>query len=89
MIIFITPPEPSASYFADGFVITSILSISSADMDFNASAKLPDSSPEGRPLIKNLIFLLPRIETLPSISTSTMGTFDNISLKEEPLLVMS
>ena len=83
------PAVPSASYFADGFVMTSTFSIPSAGNDRKASATFPAIIPLGRPLISTFKFRLPRIETLPSISTSTIGTFANKSDAEPPFDVIS
>ena len=75
MTILIIPPTPSGSYFADGFVITSTFSIIDAAI-LSISPRLPlPVLPLLLPSIKMVTFASPAIETTPSISTSTEGTF--------------
>ena len=73
--ILIIPPTPSGSYFAEGLVITSTFSIIEAAM-FSISPRLPlPVLPLLFPSIRMVTFASPAIDTSPSISTSTDGTF--------------
>ena len=72
----IIPEVPSGSYFAEGFVIISILSIVLAGICSRAS---DGSSTDGLPSINKVKFELPLRETFPSISTLTEGAFSKIS----------
>ncbi len=72
-------PPPEASNFAEGFVIISILSISSAGISSRVKVV-------GRPSIKICGFAFRRV-TFPSISTFTEGTFLITSTAVPPTLV--
>jgi len=85
IIILIIPETPSGSYFADGFVTISILSIVLAGICCSASL---GSSIVGRPSINNEKLPLPRSLTLPSISTLTDGTFSRTSTAEPEIEVL-
>ena len=89
VIILIIPEEPSASYLAEGEVITSTDLIISAGICFNASATLLAMIVEGLLLIKTFTFELPLNDTLPSKSTVRDGTFLRTSAPSPPLLVIS
>ncbi len=82
--MFKIPAIPSASYFADGLVTTSTLSIILAGILFK-----PPVKPEGRPSIKMRTFSEPRKATFPSISTVTEGTLFKISSAEPPVFAKS
>ncbi len=87
VMILMIPAEPSASYLADGEVITSMLLIWSAGMVFsNTSDKLADVAPDdGLPLISTRTFWSPRRQdTFPFMSTATSGTFCNTSVALPP-----
>ena len=88
-MIFKIPAVPSASYLADGEVITSTLSMASAGNWRNASVPLKPTNAEGLPSINILTFSLPLRLTFPSTSTSTEGTLSKTSDAEPPLTVMS
>ncbi len=88
-IILIIPAIPSASYRADGLVMTSILSIRSPCSILKASGLLRPTSPEGLPSTSIRTFELPRKLTFPSTSTATEGTLSSISEAFLPLLVRS
>ena len=81
------PAPPSASYRADGFVMTSTLSKASAGIVFKALAILMLFA--GFPSIKILTFSLPRRLTLPSASTVTEGTLSKTSLAVPPFAIIS
>ena len=83
------PPPPSASYLADGLVITSTFSTASAGKSFKASAMLIPAKPDGFPSIKIFTLSLPLKATVPSASTVTDGTLSNTSLTVPPLTIMS
>ena len=85
-MMLMIPLEPSASYLADGEVITSTLLIWSAGMAFSASAILPAMVPDGFPLIKTVMPVLPRKETFPSKSTESRGTFRRTSVAFPPAI---
>ncbi len=87
--MLIIPAEPSASYFADGDVITSTVLIISAGICFKASAMLDAIIVEGLLLINTFTLEDPRNEGLPSKSTDNMGTFFKTSVASPPLLVAS
>ena len=57
--ILIIPPPPSASYRADGLVITSTFSTASAGNNFKASATLIPANPDGFPSINIFTFSFP------------------------------
>ena len=88
-IILRIPAEPSASYLADGDVITSTRSIDSAGNCLNASVEFNPTKPDGLPFIKILTSSFPRRATLPSTSTETEGTLSSTSLTVPPLTVKS
>ncbi len=83
------PPPPSASYRADGFVITSTFSTASAGNSFKASAILIPAKPDGLPSIKIRTFSFPLKATVPSASTVTEGTLSKTSLTVPPFTIMS
>ena len=83
------PPPPSASYRADGFVITSTFSTASAGNNFSASATFIPAKPEGFPSINIFTFSFPRSATFPSVSTVTEGTLSKTSLTVPPLTIIS
>ena len=83
------PVDPSGLNFAEGLVITSILSIVFAGICCNTSALFFPINGEGLPLIKIIISPEPLKLTLPSISTSTDGTFLRISLAEPDCAIIS
>ena len=85
-IILMIPPVPSASYFADGLVITSTFSILSEGIDSNPLLAVKT---EGFPLINIRTLEFPRKLTAPSISTLTDGTLFKISLTEPPFEIKS
>ena len=88
-MMFKIPAVPSASYLAEGEVITSTRAIDSAGSCRKASVELRPTSPEGFPLIKIRTSSFPRKETLPSTSTETEGTLSSTSLTVPPLTVKS
>ncbi len=71
--ILIIPAMPSGSYFADGDVMTSTLSIISAGKFSTDVVSPPEISADGFPFTKILTLLFPRKLTTPSISTLTEG----------------
>src|SRR5438045_583974 len=73
VMILMIPAVPSASYLADGEVITSTCLIISAGICFNASETLRATMLDGLLLIRTLILELPRNWTFPSMSTATDG----------------
>ncbi len=77
---------PFASYFAEGLVIISILSIELAGICCRAS--LP-SKGLGLPSIKTIKFSDPLSETFPSISVVTEGTFSKTSTAVAPAAIIS
>ena len=88
-IMFNIPAVPSASYLAEGDVMTSTFSIASAGNCLNASVELSPTNPEGLPLMSIRTLSLPLKATLPSASTETDGTLSKTSLTEPPLTVRS
>src|SRR5690606_41215254 len=74
VMILMIPEDPSASYFAEGDVITSTDLMSSAGIALSASAMLEAAIVEGRLLMSTRILLLPRRLTLPYRSTESKGT---------------
>ena len=88
-MIFKIPAVPSASYLADGLVITSTLSMASAGSCRNASVEPKPAKAEGRPLIRIRTFSFPLRLIAPSTSTLTDGTLFNASLTVAPLVVIS
>ncbi len=86
--IFRIPAVPSASYRADGFVITSTFSIASPGNCLSASVGIPESA-AGFPLIKIRTDSLPLRLIFPSISTLTEGTLSRTSVTDPPLTVIS
>ena len=88
-IIFNIPAVPSASYLAEGEVITSTFSIDSAGNCRNASVEFKPTKPDGFPLIKIRTLSFPRKATLPSTSTETDGTLSKTSLTVPPRTVKS
>ena len=73
--MFIIPPTPSGSYFADGFVITSTFSTMLTWILSTTPRLFEPVSPERFPSIKIVTLASPAIDTSPSIFTSTVGTF--------------
>src|SRR5476651_987988 len=71
VMILMIPAVPSASYLADGEVITSMVLIWSDGKDLSTSARLFAIAPDGLPLISTFTFWSPRRDTLPLISTAT------------------
>ena len=82
------PEVPSALYFADGLVITSIFSIMSAVIVPSAPPPLLAIT-EGFPLIKIYTPELPRRLIYPSMFTYTEGTLFNTSKALAPVLLKS
>src|SRR3569833_4653158 len=80
VMMLMIPAEPSASYLAEGEVITSMLLIWSAGIVFYTSDKLAEVAPEGLPLIKTRTLLSQRRETIPMKSTATKDTFFCLSV---------
>ena len=87
--ILMIPAEPSASYLAEGEVITSTVLIISAGICLNASAILDAIMVDGLLLIKTRTLVEPRSDGLPSKSTESIGTFFNTSVASPPLLEAS
>ena len=87
--ILMIPADPSASYFADGDVITSTVLIISAGICFKASVILEAIIVDGLLLINTFTFVEPRKEGLPSKSTESIGTFFKTSVASPPLLEAS
>ncbi len=87
--MFKIPAVPSASYRADGEVITSTFSIDSAGNCLSASVEFSPTSPEGFPFIKIRTLSLPLSATFPSTSTDTEGTLSKTSLTVPPFTVKS
>src|SRR5450432_4231035 len=87
VIILIIPADPSASYLAEGEVITSTVLIWSAGICLSASATLLAVMVEGLLLMSTLIFWLPRKDTFPSMSTDNIGTRLSTSVASPPLAV--
>ena len=81
------PAVPSASYFEEGFVMTSTCSMLLAGSCCKIFARLSLVRPEGFPSIKIVTFSLPRRLTFPSISTLTDGIFCSTSLTFPPTLI--
>ena len=81
------PALPSASYLADGEVITSTVLIISAGICFKASAILDAKIVDGLLLINTLIFEEPLKEGFPSRSTDNIGTFLSTSVASPPRFV--
>ena len=81
------PALPSASYRAEGFVITSTLSSASAEIVRSASAIF--TAFEGFPSIRIFTLSFPRRLTFPSPSTVTEGTLSSTSLADPPLTIIS
>ncbi len=87
-MMLIIPEVPSASYFAEGLVMTSTLSIISAVMV--PSALLSSlANTDGFPLIKICTPPLPLNVTLPSIFTLTDGTLFSTSSALAPVELKS
>src|ERR1700761_1679000 len=80
------PDWPSASYFDEGLVITSMVSIALAGIDCKISVRLLPVNVDGLPLINTLTSLDPRKLKLPSTSTCTDGTLANRAVAEPPWL---
>ncbi len=87
--MFKIPAVPSASYLADGLVITSTFSMASAGSCVRASVDPKPANADGLPLIRILTFSLPLKLMAPSTSTSTEGTLFKASVIVAPLLVKS
>src|SRR5690606_25738664 len=84
--ILMMPDCPSASYFDEGLVTTSIRSTAFAGNDCrNWVTSLPASA-DSRPLIRIRTLLDPRRLTVPSISTCNDGTLDKRSVAVPPTL---
>ena len=73
------PDCPSASYLADGLVITSTRSIMLACSCLSPAPPLKETIPDGFPSIKILTLLLPLNFIAPSGSTVTEGIFIKMS----------
>ena len=82
------PAEPSAENFDEGLSITSIRSMLSAGNCCNMLARLSLVSPDDLPFIHISTLELPRNDTLPSLSTSTLGMFSNTSEAAPPALAI-
>ena len=87
--MFRIPAVPSASYLAEGLVITSTFSMASAGNCLRASVEPNPASAEGFPLMSILTFSLPLRLMAPSTSTFTDGTLFRASLTVAPLMVRS
>ena len=87
-IILIIPPFPSASYLADGDVITSTFSMASAGNSFMNEELIPTNL-DGFPLIKILAASFPLNKIFPSVSVETEGILSNTSVPVPPLTVRS
>ena len=87
-IIFIIPPLPSASYLAEGDVITSTFSMASAGNSF-MNDELTPTNLDGFPFIRILAASLPLKSIFPSISVETEGILSNTSVPVPPLTVKS
>ena len=83
-MMFKIPAVPSASYLADGEVITSTFSIASAGICLNASAPFMPTKALGLPSINMVTFSFPRKLTVPSTLTCTDGTLPKTSLAFPP-----
>ena len=83
-IIFIIPPLPSASYLAEGEVITSTFSIASAG-NCLINVELIPTNLEGFPLIKILAASFPLKRIFPSKSVETDGILSKTSFAVPPL----
>ena len=83
------PAVPSASYLADGEVITSTRSIASAGSWLKTSVLPNPAMAEGFPLIRILTLSLPLRLIPPSISTEIEGTLFKASLTVPPAVVRS
>ena len=82
------PAEPSAENLAEGLSITSIRSMLSAGICWSISPRLSEVRPDDLPLIHTSTLVLPRNETLPSLSTSTDGMFSRTSEAVAPALLI-
>ena len=89
VMMLMMPPEPSASYLAEGEVMTSTVLIWSAGICFSASAMLLAEMVEGLLLMSTLMLLEPRRLTLPSRSTLSSGTRLSTSVASPPRVVWS
>ena len=87
-IILIIPPLPSASYRAEGDVITSTFSIASAGNSFINDELIPTNL-DGLPFIRILAASLPLRRIFPSMSVETDGILSNTSVPVPPLTVKS
>ena len=87
-IIFIIPPLPSASYLAEGDVITSTFSMASAGNSFMNDELIPTNL-DGFPFIRILAASLPLKSIFPSISVETDGILSSTSVPVPPLTVKS
>ena len=87
--MFKIPAVPSASYLAEGDVITSTRSIASAGNWLKTLLSPNPASADGLPLIKILTFSFPLRLIPPSISTETEGTLFKASLTVPPAVVKS
>ena len=87
-IIFIIPPLPSASYLAEGEVITSTFSIASAGNSLIKDEFTPTNL-DGLPFIRILAASLPLNRIFPSISVETDGILSRTSVPVPPRTVRS
>ena len=87
-MMFTIPFIPWASYFEEGFVITSTCSMLAAGMVFKAVATSLPNMAEGLPSTKRVTFSFPRTDKLPSGSTFTEGTLRRTSAAVPPAEVM-
>ena len=79
VMMLMIPPTPSASYFDDGFVITSMSLIVLAGRLFRTSLKFFDIMVELLPFTNTLKFDCPLSVIFSSASTLINGTLRNIS----------
>ncbi|MNE38995.1 hypothetical protein D3C80_1329180 [compost metagenome] len=85
--MFTIPAPPSASYLADGLVITSTFSIASAGIKRKASTIF--IAFEGLSSIRIFTFSFPLKLTFPSTSTVTDGILFKTSLTVPPFTMRS
>ncbi|CAI8162612.1 MAG: Uncharacterised protein [Flavobacteriales bacterium UBA4585] len=87
--MLIIPAVPSGSYFALGFVITSIFSTLFPGKLCKSAVRSSPVKREGRPSIIIRTALDPRRVMFPSRSNSTDGMFSRMSVAEPVLLKIS
>ena len=87
--MLITPAIPSASYLAEGFVMTSTLSTMFAGNCLKPLLPLKLTKPDGFPSINILTLAEPLNLTFPSGSTAIEGRFRRISEALPPAFARS